>query len=101
MAIMKASPGSAAITLAENIARRARRRGTNTPLEVTALFTLGKVTHDEMLQDLCSRDYTYGKPQGYDAYAPGSWDEVKRARMFKLISSEDYALISTRLREKR
>lgn len=76
------------------------------PSEVINERLAGKITPEQMMDELLNWDYTYGKVpvvDGYelDAYDPGTWDEVETAYRRKLINKSEFRQIFERHAAKR
>lgn len=76
------------------------------PSEVVNERLAGKITSQQMVDELLNWDYTFGKVpvvDGYelDAYDPGTWDEVESAYHRKLISENEFREIFERNVSKR
>lgn len=76
------------------------------PGEVINQRLAGKISAAQMMDELLSWDYTYGKVpaiDGYelDAYDPGTWDEVEGAYYRNLISKSEFRQIFDRHSAKR
>lgn len=80
------------------VSRIAKRREAvldPSPREVIALHVLGEITHEQMMGDLLARSYTLGRvPEGaYDAYLPGTWDQVVSAVGHGMLNADDLAVL--------
>jgi hypothetical protein len=69
-----------------------------TPQEVIYQRSAGVITDDEMMDTLVHWDYTYGYvptegDQQVDAYAKGSWDEVRRAYRRGLLTDDEWDIL--------
>lgn len=76
------------------------------PSEVINERLAGKITPEQMMDELLNWDYTYGKVpvvDGYelDAYDPGTWDEVETAYRRKLINKSEFRQLFERHAAKR
>ncbi|WP_257890318.1 winged helix-turn-helix domain-containing protein [Rhodococcus sp. USK10] len=69
-----------------------------TPREVIYQRSAGVITDDEMMDTLVHWNYTYGSVptdggQQVDAYAKGSWDDVRRAYRRGLLTDDEWDIL--------
>lgn len=77
-----------------------------TPREVIYQRSAGVITDEEMMDTLVRWPYTYGyvpteDGQPMDAYAKGSWDDVRRAYRRGLLSEDEWEILFDRTRAAR
>ena len=67
---------------------------TVSPREVIARRALGQITTVQMLNDLASREYTFGREfDDSDDYEPGTWDQVRGAYQDGHLSRAEFDLV--------
>lgn len=77
-----------------------------TPAEVIYQRSAGAITDEEMMDTLVNWRYTYGSvptggDQPMDAYAKGSWDDVRCAYRRGLLSDDEWDVLFDRTRSAR
>lgn len=61
-----------------------------TPYEVGLRRAVGQMSTEEMMRRLRLWPYTFGRVM-YDAWSPGSWDDIDRLDRLKYITDMEYA----------
>ncbi len=62
-----------------------------TPKEIGYRRATGQISTEEMMQQLRTWPYTFGRVMGYDGYDRGSWDDIISMHIGDFITDAEYA----------